>query len=64
MLLQAMDYGTLTDNQGRQADLRNIILIMTSNAGARQAGKSRIGFGSGAADMDALAEAVDKTFQP
>ena len=64
VLLQAMDYGTLTDNQGRQADLRNIILIMTSNAGARQAGKSRIGFGSGAADMDALAEAVDKTFQP
>lgn len=64
VLLQVMDHGTLTDNQGRQADFRNIILIMTSNAGARQVGKSRIGFGSGKADMGALAEAVDKTFQP
>ncbi len=64
VLLQVMDYATLTDNQGRKADFRNIILIMTSNAGASQVGKSRIGFGSGAVNMDALTEAVNRTFQP
>ena len=64
VLLQVMDYATLTDGQGRKADFRNIILIMTSNAGARQVGKSRIGFGSGAVNMDALTEAVNRTFQP
>ncbi|MCI8950481.1 MAG: AAA domain-containing protein [Lachnospiraceae bacterium] len=64
VLLQVMDYATLTDNQGRKADFRNIILIMTSNAGAGQVGKSRIGFGSGAVNMDALKEAVNRTFQP
>ncbi len=64
VLLQVMDYATLTDNQGRKADFRNIILIMTSNAGARQVGKSRIGFGSGVVNMDALTEAVNRTFQP
>ena len=64
VLLQVMDYATLTDNQGRKADFRNIILIMTSNAGASQVGKSRIGFGSSRINMDALAEAVDRTFQP
>ena len=45
ILLQVMDYATLTDNQGRKADFRNVILIMTSNAGASQVGKSLIGFG-------------------
>lgn len=64
VLLQVMDYATLTDNQGRKADFRNIILIMTSNAGARQVGKSRIGFGSDQMNMDALTDAVNKTFQP
>lgn len=64
VLLQAMDYATLTDNQGRKADFRNIILIMTSNAGAGRVGKSRIGFGSEAVNMDALTEAVKQTFQP
>ena len=64
VLLQVMDYATLTDNQGRKADFRNIILIMTSNAGASQVGKSRIGFGSSRINMDALADAVDRTFQP
>ena len=59
-----MDYATLTDNQGRKADFRNIILIMTSNAGAGRVGKSRIGFGSEAVNMDALTEAVKQTFQP
>lgn len=64
VLLQVMDYATLTDNQGRKADFRNIILIMTSNAGAGRVGKSRIGFGSEAMNMDALMEAVKQTFQP
>ncbi len=64
VLLQVMDYATLTDNQGRKADFRNIILIMTSNAGASQLGKNRIGFGSGAMNLDALTDAVKRTFQP
>jgi len=64
VLLQVMDYATLTDNQGRKADFRNVILIMTSNAGAGQVGKSRIGFGSPAVNMEALTDAVNKTFQP
>lgn len=64
VLLQVMDYATLTDNQGRKADFRNIILIMTSNAGAGQVGKSRIGFGSEEMNMDALTDAVKRTFQP
>lgn len=64
VLLQVMDYATLTDNQGRKADFRNIILIMTSNAGASRVGKSRIGFGSEAVNMDALTDAVKQTFQP
>jgi ATP-dependent Clp protease ATP-binding subunit ClpA len=44
-LLSVMDYATLTDNTGRKADFRNVILIMTSNAGARDVGKTKIGFG-------------------
>ncbi len=64
VLLQVMDYATLTDNQGRKADFRNVILIMTSNAGASQVGKSQIGFGSPEMNLDALMEAVKRTFQP
>lgn len=64
VLLQVMDYATLSDNQGRKADFRNIVLIMTSNAGASKVGKSRIGFGSEAVNMDALTDAVKQTFQP
>ncbi len=64
VLLQVMDYATLTDNQGRKADFRNIILIMTSNAGAREVGKSPIGFASLPVNKEALTEAVKRTFQP
>ncbi|MCI8402958.1 MAG: AAA domain-containing protein [Lachnospiraceae bacterium] len=64
VLLQVMDYATLTDNQGRKADFRNIILIMTSNAGAREAVRGKIGFGNGTENMDALQDAVKRTFQP
>ena len=45
ILLQVMDHGTLTDNNGKQADFRHVILIMTSNVGARELGQSRVGFG-------------------
>ncbi len=64
MLLQVMDYATLTDTTGRKADFRNIVLIMTSNAGARDISKSIIGFGSGSMGDAALDIAVEKTFAP
>ncbi|HCM92475.1 MAG TPA: ATP-dependent Clp protease ATP-binding subunit ClpA [Lachnospiraceae bacterium] len=64
ILLQVMDYATLTDNQGRKADFRNVVLIMTSNAGANRIGKKGIGFGSDYQDDSALMEEVKRTFQP
>lgn len=64
ILLQVMDYATLTDNQGRKADFRNILLIMTSNAGASQVGKPQIGFGDRDMTADVILEEVKKTFQP
>lgn len=64
VLLQVMDYATLTDNQGRKADFRNVLLIMTSNAGADQMGKPAIGFGGGEVSDEALDEAVKKAFSP
>jgi ATP-dependent Clp protease ATP-binding subunit ClpA len=63
-LLQVMDYATLTDNAGRKADFRNVILIMTSNAGARQMGRSVIGFESRSVNRDAVSDAVERTFSP
>ncbi len=64
ILLQIMDYATLTDNQGRKADFRNVILIMTSNAGARDLGKSLIGFGDRAITETAISDAVERAFTP
>lgn len=64
ILLQIMDYATLTDNQGRKADFRNVILIMTSNAGARDVGKNLIGFGERTVTNSALDEAVERAFTP
>lgn len=64
ILLQVMDYGQLTDNQGRKADFKNSILIMTSNAGARDIGRPMIGFGDVSKGMSAVLEAVEKTFTP
>lgn len=64
VLLQVMDYATLTDNQGRKADFRNVILIMTSNAGARQIGKPLIGFGDRSQENEAVDDAVEKFFSP
>lgn len=69
VFLQVMDYGFLTDNQGRKADFRNCIIIMTSNAGARDLERGRMGFGSDdsfdfASDSIGLKEAVEKEFTP
>jgi ATP-dependent Clp protease ATP-binding subunit ClpA len=64
ILLQIMDYATLTDNNGRKADFRNAVLIMTSNAGARDIGKSLIGFGERMMDESAVDGAVEKIFTP
>ncbi len=65
VLLQVMDYATLTDNTGRKADFRNVILIMTSNVGAREADKGVIGFGDRQEDARAKClEAVQKVFSP
>jgi ATP-dependent Clp protease ATP-binding subunit ClpA len=64
ILLQIMDYATLTDNQGRKADFRNVILIMTSNAGAREIGRELIGFGERVQDDSVVDDAVEKLFTP
>lgn len=64
VLLQIMDYATLTDNQGRKADFRNVILIMTSNAGARDLGKNLIGFGERGMGDSAIQDAVERAFTP
>ena len=64
ILLQIMDYATLTDNNGRKADFRNTVLIMTSNAGARDIGKNLIGFGDRTQDSSAVDTAVEKLFTP
>ena len=64
ILLQVMDYARLTDNKGNRADFRNVILIMTSNAGAQFASMAKIGFGSTASRGDAMMREVKKTFKP
>lgn len=64
VLLQVMDYATLTDNQGRKADFRNVILIMTSNAGVREAGKIAVGFETDRQNEGAVMEEVKRVFSP
>jgi len=64
MLLQIMDYATLTDNNGKKADFRNVVLIMTSNAGAREMGKPLVGFGDRSVRDDAVFDAVERVFSP
>ena len=64
ILLQVMDYATLTDNMGRKADFRNVVLVMTSNAGARDIGRFKIGFGGGIVNNEAMDDAVDRAFSP
>ncbi|MCL6269891.1 ATP-dependent Clp protease ATP-binding subunit ClpA [Sansalvadorimonas sp. 2012CJ34-2] len=63
LLLQVMDHGTLTDNNGRKADFRNVILIMTTNAGAETINRASIGFTEQDHTTDGM-EAIKKTFTP
>lgn len=64
IFLQVMDNAKLTDNQGRMADFRNVIIIMTSNAGASQLGQNTLGFNSVSKDASVITESVNKTFTP
>lgn len=64
ILLQVMDYGVLTDNKGRKAFFRNVVLIMTSNAGAQFAAQASVGFASTVTTGSAMLKQVKKTFKP
>jgi ATP-dependent Clp protease ATP-binding subunit ClpA len=63
ILLQVMDHGTLTDNNGRKADFRNIVLVLTTNAGAHEITRQSIGFKQQDQSIDAMGE-INKTFSP
>jgi len=63
LLLQVMDHGTLTDNNGRKADFRNVILVMTTNAGAQEMSRASIGFTQQDHSADGL-EVIKKAFTP
>ncbi len=63
ILLQVMDHATLTDNNGRQADFRNVVLIMTTNAGAQEMVAAAIGFG-GRTNADKGSKAIERLFSP
>lgn len=64
ILLQVMDYARLTDNKGNKADFKNVILIMTSNAGAQFASMGTVGFCNTKTRGDAMLDTVKKTFKP
>ena len=63
ILLQVMDHGRLTDSNGKSVDFRNVVLIMTTNAGASEMAKQQIGFGRGQ-KLEAGTEAIEKAFTP
>ena len=63
ILLQVMDHGTLTDNNGRKADFRNVVVVMTTNAGVTETTRSTIGFKQQDHSFDAMGE-INKTFSP
>jgi ATP-dependent Clp protease ATP-binding subunit ClpA len=63
LLLQVMDHGTLTDNNGRKADFRNVIIVMTTNAGAQEMSRTSIGFTQQDHSSDGM-EAIRKLFSP
>ncbi|SMF95483.1 ATP-dependent Clp protease ATP-binding subunit ClpA [Methylomagnum ishizawai] len=63
LLLQVMDHGTLTDNNGRKADFRNIILVMTTNAGAAEGGRPSIGFTQQDHSTDSM-KVIERSFSP
>ncbi|HSS03223.1 MAG TPA: ATP-dependent Clp protease ATP-binding subunit ClpA, partial [Kofleriaceae bacterium] len=64
ILLQVMDHATLTDNNGRKSDFRNVILIMSSNAGSREMALGKIGFGDSIADNKDGKKALERVFTP
>lgn len=64
LLLQVMDHGTLTDNNGRKADFRHVVLVMTSNAGAQEMNKASIGFTKQEMHQSDGMEALKRTFTP
>jgi ATP-dependent Clp protease ATP-binding subunit ClpA len=67
ILLQVMDHATLTDNNGRKADFRHVILILTTNAGARELTSKAVGFGAGNLTLTTAGrskEAIERTFSP
>jgi ATP-dependent Clp protease ATP-binding subunit ClpA len=64
ILLQVMDHATLTDNNGRKSDFRNVILIMSSNAGSREMALGKIGFGDSIADSKDGKKALERVFTP
>lgn len=64
ILLQVMDYARLTDNKGNKADFRNVVLIMTSNAGAQFARQANVGFSGNISAGEAMLTQVRKTFKP
>ncbi|HVV85168.1 MAG TPA: ATP-dependent Clp protease ATP-binding subunit ClpA [Kofleriaceae bacterium] len=65
ILLQVMDHATLTDNNGRKADFRNVVLIMTTNAGSREMSMAKIGFGGEqGTDLGAAKKALERLFTP
>ena len=63
LLLQVMDHGTLTDNNGRKADFRHVVLVMTSNAGAQEMGRSSMGFSQQDHHTDGM-EVIKRSFSP
>jgi ATP-dependent Clp protease ATP-binding subunit ClpA len=65
ILLQVMDHATLTDNNGRKADFRNVVIILTTNAGAREMKAKTLGFGGGeGVDTSKARGAIERTFSP
>ncbi len=64
IFLQVMDYASLTDNRGQRADFQEVIIIMTSNAGAQYASRANIGFGGTVSRGEAMLTQVKKTFKP
>ncbi len=64
ILLQVMDHATLTDNTGRKADFRHIVIIMTTNAGAHELSSRSVGFSQGEPSRGSARSAIEKTFSP
>jgi len=64
LLLQVMDHATLTDNNGRKADFRHVVLILTTNAGAQELSARRVGFGQDQSDPGNARNAIERTFSP